>query len=80
MIFIISGTSKIKNIGNCESIHSVKPLYFIIGKVNGYINKKNGNKYLVFASADKYKEVLQKYTEFWDRIKNLIEKIDNKSV
>ena len=40
--------------------------------------KKYGNKYLVFYSTDTGKEVLQKYTELWYGIKNLIEKIDNK--
>ena len=39
----------------------------------------------IFASADKSKEVLKKYTKLWDRIKNLIEcnsieKINGKSV
>ena len=29
------GHIAIKNIGDYESIHSVNPLYFIIGKVNG---------------------------------------------
>ena len=35
--------------------------------------KKSGNKYLVFASTDRNKEVLRKNTEFWDGIKNLVE-------
>ena len=30
-----------KNIGNYESVHSVNPLYFIIGEVDGYIEKIN---------------------------------------
>ena len=47
------------------------------------IEEKNGNKYLTFASTDKNKEVLKKYTKLWDKIKSLIEcnsveKIDNK--
>ena len=40
--------------------------------------KKNGNKYLVFASTDKNKEVLQKYAELWGGINKLIGKIDDK--
>ena len=32
-------------------------------------------KYLIFASTDKNKEVLKKYTELWDGIKDLIEKV-----
>ena len=52
----------IKNIVDYESIHSVDPLYLIIDKVDGYIEEKNGNKYLSFACTDK-KEVLEKYTK-----------------
>ena len=49
----------IKDIGDYESI----PLSFIIGKIDGYIEESNGNKYLIFASTDINKEVLTKYTE-----------------
>ena len=66
----------IKNIGDYESIHSVNPLYLVIGEVDGYIKEKNGNKYLT--STDKNKEILTKYTELWDNIKSVIEKINNK--
>ena len=30
------------------NIHSVNPLYLLINDASGYIEKKNGNKYLVF--------------------------------
>ena len=33
-----------KSLRDCESIHSVNPLYFIVGKVDGYIEKGNGDK------------------------------------
>ena len=59
-----------------EKINSVNPLYLIINKVNGYIEEKNGSKYLTFDSADKSKEVLKKYNELWDGIKNKIETIN----
>ena len=42
------------------------------------LKKKHGNKHLIFASTNKNKEVLTKYTELWNGIKNLIEKIENK--
>ena len=67
----------IKNIGDYESNYSLNPLYLIIGEVDGYIKEKNENKYLVFAFTDKTKEVLKKYTELWDGIKNLIKKIND---
>ena len=67
----------IKNIGDYESNYSLNPLYLIIGEIDGYIKEKNENKYLVFAFTDKTKEVLKKYTELWDGIKNLIKKIND---
>ena len=52
-----------------------KPFIPDFGEVDGSIAEKNGNKYLVFSSTDKNKKVLEKYTELWYGIKNLIEKI-----
>ena len=74
------GYITIKYFGDYESIHSINPLYFIVGEVDGCIEESNGNKYLIFASTDKNKEVLKKYRELWDEIKNLIETINEKSV
>ena len=51
-------------------------MYQIIGKVIGHIEKKNGNKYLVFGSADENKKVLAKYAELWDEVENEIERIN----
>ena len=56
-------------------VNSVNPLHLIIGKVYG----KNGNKYLTLVSKDKNEEVLTKYIDLWDEIKNSIEKIYNNS-
>ena len=47
-------------------------MYLIIGKVDGYIEEKHGSKYLVFDSASENKELLKKYTELWNGIKNEI--------
>ena len=49
----------------------------VIGKVDGHIEhgfvkEKNGSKYLVFHSTDENKEVLKKYAELWNGIKNEI--------
>ena len=63
------------------NIYSVNPLYLTIGEVNGSIEEKNGNKYLTFASTDKYKEVLKKYTKLWDEIKyHLVKKVNMKKI
>ena len=71
-----TGYIAIKKIDDYESINSVSPLYLIIGKVDGYIEENNGNKYLVFASTDSNKKVLAKFTKLWDEIKHLIETIN----
>ena len=42
------------------NILSVNSLYLVIGEGDGYIEEKNGNKYLIFASTDRNKEVLTK--------------------
>ena len=41
----------------------------MIGEVDGYIEENTGNKYLTFASIDKNKKVLEKYTKLWAEIK-----------
>ena len=59
-------------------IDCVNPLHLIIDKGDGS-EEKNGNKRLTLVSTDKNKEVLIKYTQLWDGIKNRIKKINNKS-
>ena len=59
--------------------NSVNPLYIIIDEANGYIEEKNGNKYLIFASTnstDKNKKVLARYKELWDKIKYQVKTIN----
>ena len=63
------GYITIKSISDYENISSVNPLYLIIVEVDGYIEENNGNKYLTFASTDKNKKVLEKYTKLWDETK-----------
>ena len=57
----------------------VNSLYLIINEVDRYIKEKNGSKYLVFESANENNEVLKKYNELWDGIKNEIETIKRPS-
>ena len=70
------GYIAVKNISDYENSHSVNPLYIIIGETDGYIEKKNWNKYLIFASTGKNKKVLEKYAELWDEIKYQIKTIN----
>ena len=70
------GYITIKKIDDYESIYSANPLYLRINHASGYIEEKNGNKYLIFDSADENKEVLKKYVDVWDGIKNKIKAIN----
>ena len=63
---------------NHITIHGAHALHIIFDEVNWYIGGSNGNKYLIFTSTDKNKEVSTKYIELCNRIKNLIEKINGK--
>ena len=65
-----------KKINEHETISSVNPLYLCINHASGYIEEKNGNKYLIFDSVDENKEVLKKYADVWDGIKNKIKAIN----
>ena len=57
-------------------INTVNTFYLIIGEADRYIEEKNGNKYLNFASTDKNKEVLKKHTELWNEVKYQIKTIN----
>ena len=59
------GYIKIKKISDYESIYSVNPWYLHINHTSGYIEEKNGNKYLIFYSVDENKEVLKKNTQMF---------------
>ena len=63
-VFYIRYTT-ILNAGDYENFHSVNPLYLINGEVGGYIECN-------------IRTVLEKYTELWVRIKNLIEGVNDK--
>ena len=52
-------------------------MYLGITHANGYIEEKDMNKYLVFNSTDKNKELLKKYNDVFNGIRNKIKKINN---
>ena len=62
------------------NINSVNPLYLFISELDGFIDEKNGNKYLNITLTDSNNDVLIKYAEVWNGIKNQIKKINNDSV
>ena len=65
-----------KKIDDCININSVNPLYLGITHVNGYIEEKGMDKYLVFDSTDENKELLKKYDVF-NRIRDIIKEINS---
>ena len=59
----------------------MNPLYLNIDHESWYIEcnsveEKNGNEYLIFDSVDKKKELLKKYEDAWNGIKNKIKAIN----
>ena len=75
-IYNIGYVTRKKN-GNCMNINSVNPLYSGITHVNGYIEEKGIDKYLVFDSTDENKELLKKYNDVFNGIKDKIKEINN---
>ena len=69
------GYITIKKINDCENIYSVNPLYLIITQVNGYIEVKRVNRYLAFDSTDENKELLKKYNNVFNRIRDKIKEV-----
>ena len=65
-----------KNI-NSENINSINPLYLNITHANGYIEEKGVNKYLVFDSTDENKELLKKYNDVFNGIRDKIKEINS---
>ena len=52
-------------------------LYLNIDHASGYIKEKGVNKYLVFDSTDENKELLKKYSDVWNGIKNKIKEVND---
>ena len=53
----------------------MNPLYLLINHANRYIEEKWANNYLIFDSTDENKELLEKYNDFWNRIRDKIKEI-----
>ena len=77
------GYITITKIDDYENFYSVNPLqYLIIDHASGYIEEKGVNKYLVFDSmelhsTDENKELLKKYNDVFNGIRNKIKKISS---
>ena len=71
------GYITIKKIDDYENIYSVNPLYLNINHANRYIEQEGVNKYLVFDSIDENKELLKKYNDVFNGIRNKIKKVSS---
>ena len=49
----------------------------LVNHVNGYIEEKGVNKYLIFDFTDENKELLKKYNDVWNGIKNKIKEVSS---
>ena len=77
-LFKIIGYIKIKKKNDdYESIYSLNPLYLRIDHASRYIEEKNGNKYLNFDPGDENKELLKKYNDVWNGMKNKIKEVSS---
>ena len=64
----------IKNLNNLDS------LYLVFNDLDAHIEKSGENTYLIFASTEKNKIMLENYTELWDEIEKQIELITGDKV
>ena len=52
-------------------------MYLLINHGIGYIEEKGVNKYLIFDSTDENKELLKKYNDIWNGIRDKIKEISS---
>ena len=52
----------------------------MINRIDGFTEEKNGDKYLNISDTEKNSEVLRKYSDVWNGIKDCIEKINDSEV
>ena len=62
------------------NVNSVNPLYLMINRTDGFIEEKNGDKYLNISVTKRNKEMLEKYSEVWNEIKDCIIKMNDSEV
>ena len=66
-----------KKVDDCEKINIVNPLHLLIINANRHIEEKDVNKYLVFDSADENKELLKKYNDAFNGIKDKTKEVNS---
>ena len=63
------GCITIKKIDDYKDIYSMNPLYLRVNHANGYIEEKNGDKYLIFDSTNENKMFLKNTKTFGVELK-----------
>ena len=63
-----------------KNLNSLNTLYLVFNNLDAYIEKSGENRYLIFASAEKNKIMLEIDKELWDEIKEQIELITGDKV
>ena len=58
------------------NIDSINPLYLLINELNGFVEEKEGSKYLNISLTYNNNDILVKYAEVWRGIKDQIKKIN----
>ena len=71
-----------KKIDDCKNIYSANPLYLLISNANRYIERSSAEekgviKYLVFDSTDQNKELLKKYNDVFNGIREKNKEINS---
>ena len=54
--------------------NSVNPLYLVINRIDGFIEEKNGDKYLNIVETDRNSEVLKNIQKFGIELKIILKK------
>ena len=52
-------------------------MYLLVNHASGYSEEKGVNKYLIFDSSNENEELLKKYNQVWNGIKNKIEEVSS---
>ena len=66
-----------KNLNHMGVNHDKDFLCLFLDDLDGYIKEDDGIKHLVFTPAEKNKEALKNYKNFWEEIKRQIESIND---
>ena len=59
------------------NVNNVNPMYLMINKIKGHFEEVDGDKYLIISSENS--DIMQKYQEVFDGIKEIIKKIHDYS-